>query len=96
MPKNTNLKRPKARIGKIITAPFLIFYRYLISPLLGNNCRFQPSCSEYAQEAYDQHNFWRASWLTFWRICRCNPWGGQGYDPVPECAKCKTEFDKQP
>ncbi|MCB1257770.1 MAG: membrane protein insertion efficiency factor YidD [Microthrixaceae bacterium] len=47
-------------------------------------CRFTPSCSTYATEAMYEHGFVRGSGLAIWRILRCNPWGGQGYDPVPE------------
>ena len=58
-------------------------YRKLISPFLGNNCRFNPSCSAYAEEALRKHGAFRGSWLAARRIVRCHPWGGSGYDPVP-------------
>ncbi len=58
-------------------------YRIAISPWLGGNCRFQPTCSEYAIEALQTHGVLRGSWLAARRIGRCNPWGGSGYDPVP-------------
>lgn len=58
-------------------------YRQLISPFLGNNCRFDPSCSAYAEEALRKHGAFRGSWLAARRIGRCHPWGGSGYDPVP-------------
>lgn len=58
-------------------------YRYLVSPILGVNCRFAPSCSEYAIEALAAHGAWRGGWLAARRILRCHPWGGHGYDPVP-------------
>ncbi len=58
-------------------------YRVLISPWLGNRCRFFPSCSEYASEALQQHGFWRGSGLAVRRILRCHPWHAGGYDPVP-------------
>jgi putative membrane protein insertion efficiency factor len=47
------------------------------------SCRFVPSCSEYALDAFKIHGFFRASFLTAWRIMRCNPFGGSGFDPVP-------------
>lgn len=47
-------------------------------------CRYVPSCSCYAVEAYEVHGFVRGSWLTARRICRCNPWGSHGWDPVPQ------------
>jgi len=46
-------------------------------------CRYVPTCSSYALDAYEGHGFLRGSWLTTRRICRCHPWGGQGWDPVP-------------
>ena len=59
-------------------------YRAAISPWLGMNCRFQPTCSEYAIEALKRHGVFRGSWLAAKRIGRCHPWGGSGYDPVPD------------
>jgi len=59
-------------------------YRWFLSPFLGSNCRFQPSCSAYALEAIERHGAWRGSGLAIKRICRCHPWGGAGHDPVPE------------
>lgn len=58
-------------------------YRLAISPWLGMNCRFQPTCSEYAIEALRTHGVFKGSWLAAKRIGRCHPWGGSGYDPVP-------------
>ena len=58
-------------------------YRLFVSPWLGCNCRYVPSCSEYALEAIDGHGALRGSWLAVGRLCRCHPWGGSGYDPVP-------------
>lgn len=58
-------------------------YRVAISPWLGMNCRFQPTCSEYAIEALRRHGVFRGTWLAAKRIGRCHPWGGSGYDPVP-------------
>lgn len=61
-------------------------YQLFLSPLLGPGCRFEPSCSRYAQQALEQHGFARALGLISWRLLRCNPWGGQGWDPVPNRA----------
>lgn len=58
-------------------------YRLAISPLLGRNCRFHPSCSEYAIEAIERHGSCKGSWLAARRISRCHPWHPGGYDPVP-------------
>ena len=58
-------------------------YRLLLSPWVGHGCRFQPTCSVYALDALEMHGAARGGWLTARRICRCHPWGGEGYDPVP-------------
>lgn len=59
------------------------FYQLYISPLSGPSCRFTPTCSEYARQALLKHGPVKGLWLAVWRILRCNPWGGSGYDPVP-------------
>jgi len=59
-------------------------YKYLISPLLGNQCRFSPSCSEYMQEAVQTHGVLKGLFLGLKRILRCAPWSAGGYDPVPK------------
>lgn len=58
-------------------------YRLLISPLIGTNCRFEPSCSRYAIEAIRLHGALKGGYLTANRLMRCHPFGGCGYDPVP-------------
>ena len=57
-------------------------YQYLLSPLLGNNCRYSPSCSEYAKDALTTRGIFVGIILGMWRIIRCNPWSKGGYDPV--------------
>ncbi|MEO5574354.1 MAG: membrane protein insertion efficiency factor YidD [Gammaproteobacteria bacterium] len=59
-------------------------YRYLVSPLLGNHCRFYPSCSCYGQQAIRRHGALTGSWLTLRRLARCHPWHTGGFDPVPD------------
>ena len=59
-------------------------YRIALSPWLGVNCRFQPSCSSYALDALKSHGAFRGTALAVRRIARCHPWGGSGYDPVPD------------
>ncbi|MGD9659709.1 MAG: membrane protein insertion efficiency factor YidD [Porticoccaceae bacterium] len=58
-------------------------YAYLISPFLGVNCRFYPSCSAYAQEAIESHGVLKGSWLTLRRLSKCHPFHTGGCDPVP-------------
>lgn len=60
------------------------FYQMYISPLKGPCCRFTPTCSQYAVEALRKHGPFKGGALAIWRILRCNPWGGYGYDPVPD------------
>lgn len=59
-------------------------YRLLVSPWLGPNCRYQPTCSSYALEALEKHGAIRGGWLSLRRIVRCHPGGGSGFDPVPD------------
>jgi uncharacterized protein len=58
-------------------------YRHSLSALLGRQCRYLPTCSEYALDAFRLHGFWAGSFMAFARLCRCGPFGGDGYDPVP-------------
>ncbi len=60
-------------------------YKLLLSPLLGNHCRFYPTCSSYARQAIEEHGALRGSWLALRRLGRCHPWHEGGVDPVPEC-----------
>lgn len=58
-------------------------YRLCLSPILGSNCRFSPTCSSYAIEALKVHGLLFGSFLTFKRLMKCHPFGSHGYDPVP-------------
>jgi uncharacterized protein len=70
-------------VKNLLKAPIHL-YRWVLSPFLGGQCRFYPSCSTYALEAIDRHGACQGSALAVKRICRCHPWGGAGHDPVPE------------
>ena len=59
-------------------------YQYLLSPFLGQHCRFTPTCSQYAIDALREHGTWRGSMLAVRRVLRCHPWHPGGPDPVPE------------
>ncbi len=74
-------------IKKILIAPFIFIvrvYQTLISPLLPSTCRYQPTCSHYTVEALKKHGLWRGGKLAIKRIFSCHPWGGSGFDPVPD------------
>ena len=76
--------------NKIITFPLVAlikFYQWFISPLLPKSCRYEPTCSRYMVEALKVHGPIKGLWLGAKRIARCQPWGGDGYDPVPP--KCE-------
>ena len=69
---------------KKICIALIRFYQRFISPLKPHgSCRFVPTCSQYAIEAYEKYGFFKGSALTVWRILRCNPFSKGGYDPVP-------------
>ncbi len=61
-------------------------YKVLLSPFLGNNCRFYPSCSSYAQQAIAEHGVIKGSWLAIRRLSKCHPWHEGGIDNVPPCS----------
>ena len=69
---------------KRLLLAMLRFYKKRISPGLGNNCRFKPTCSEYAMKAIETHGSLKGGLLSVWRILRCNPLGKVGFDPPPE------------
>jgi uncharacterized protein len=58
-------------------------YQLTLSPLIGNQCRFHPTCSRYASEAIHRHGVWRGAGLAIWRLARCHPFHPGGFDPVP-------------
>ncbi|MCC8061832.1 MAG: membrane protein insertion efficiency factor YidD [Rikenellaceae bacterium] len=79
-------KSCRAVCRKVAVAPFvglIRFYQLAISPFLPNACRFTPTCSQYALEAFRKYGPFKGFYLSFRRIIRCHPWGGHGHDPVP-------------
>lgn len=71
---------------EIIIFPFVFLikiYQFLISPMIGKNCRFNPTCSNYALEALKKHGLILGMYYSIIRISKCHPWGGSGHDPVP-------------
>ena len=79
-------------LNKVITFPLIMLirgYQLIISPILGSNCRFMPTCSEYAMESLRSYGLIKGFYLTIKRIGKCHPWGGHGYDPVPNFEEIK-------
>jgi putative membrane protein insertion efficiency factor len=71
---------------RLLALPFMLLiklYQWIISPWLGPKCRFTPTCSQYALEAFQKYGLFKGFWLSVKRIGRCHPWGGSGHDPVP-------------
>lgn len=66
-----------------IARALIFLYRISFSALIGRDCRYLPTCSEYMDEAIRRHGLWAGGWMGFARICRCHPGGGDGFDPVP-------------
>ena len=69
---------------KVLFCFIIKAYQYIISPVLGNNCRFYPTCSNYALEALKEYKLFSAVKLIIIRVLRCNPWGGSGIDLLPK------------
>jgi uncharacterized protein len=74
------------KTATLLVAPPIRAYQLLVSPLLPPSCRFLPTCSEYAREAVLRYGARHGLYLAVRRLLRCHPWGGSGYDPVPERA----------
>lgn len=90
-------KAAKALLGLVMKALAwllvlpILFYQHFITPYTPPSCRFTPTCSEYGRQALLKHGPIKGLLLTLWRILRCNPWGGSGYDPVPPKGKWRNE-----
>ncbi|ANW95665.1 membrane protein insertion efficiency factor YidD [Wenyingzhuangia fucanilytica] len=75
------------KLKNILVFPFILlirFYQGAISPFTPATCRYQPTCSSYSIEALQKHGIIYGGWLAIKRIASCHPWGGSGYDPVPQ------------
>lgn len=75
------------RLLKVLLIAPIRFYRYFISPWLGNSCRFTPTCSVYMMQAIEKHGPLKGLKLGVFRVCRCHPWSQGGEDPVPPPSK---------
>ena len=96
MPKSAeNREKHLSPLG-LLAIGFVRFYQLVISPLFPPRCRFQPTCSAYALEAIRLHGGLKGGWLAIKRVARCHPWGGNGYDPVPqgETEPCRAGKEK--
>ena len=72
--------------SNIFIIPFIFIiklYQIIISPFIGSNCRYMPSCSEYTIDSFKSFGLLKGLYLSLKRISKCHPWGGQGYDPLP-------------
>lgn len=79
------------KIPNFTALMLLRFYQACISPMFPGCCRFRPTCSEYAAQAFQKYSFGKAFVLTLKRLSKCHPFGGKGYDPVPDDFKFKRE-----
>lgn len=82
------------KVTKILAIPFIWlvrFYQAAISPYTPSSCRYSPTCSSYTLEALQKHGIFKGGWLALKRIGSCHPWGGSGYDPVPEKEENKKD-----
>jgi putative membrane protein insertion efficiency factor len=75
---------------KILLLILVRGYQVCLSPFIGQNCRFYPSCSHYALEAIGRHGAMKGGWLATKRLCKCHPWHPGGVDPVPEKSSTTT------
>jgi hypothetical protein len=75
---------PQTNLLSAVARALIRLYQLCVSPFMAPRCRYLPTCSDYAQEALVEHGPIAGGWLSLRRICRCHPWGGNGFDPVPE------------
>ncbi|MGY5847947.1 membrane protein insertion efficiency factor YidD [Salegentibacter sp. HM20] len=84
------MKKSPAQVFAIPFIWLVRFYQKFISPLTPATCRYSPTCSEYTLVALKRFGILKGGWMGLKRIGSCNPWGGKGYDPVPEKAKAEN------
>ena len=70
-------------------------YQRVLSPYMPGACRYEPTCSHYAQDAIERHGLLRGGWLATKRLLRCQPWGGRGYDPVPDNTRVMSTHEHE-
>ncbi|MCR9132470.1 MAG: membrane protein insertion efficiency factor YidD [bacterium] len=83
------------KIARALIVGLVRFYQLAISPWLGKSCRYSPTCSQYMIEAVNEWGAIKGFWLGLKRIGRCHPWGGHGFDPVPENPKKKIHLESR-
>jgi len=87
VPDHTISGHDRGHRVKFLLITILRVYRFAISPLYGQVCRYHPTCSAYALEAITVHGSIKGTWLAVRRVARCHPWALGGYDPVPPHSK---------
>ncbi|MEW6255115.1 MAG: membrane protein insertion efficiency factor YidD [Pseudomonadota bacterium] len=94
-PQETSRLRSRwARLPRLLLRAPILVYRYTLSSVMGRQCRYLPTCSEYADTAIARHGAWAGGWMAAARICRCHPWGGNGFDPVPDRKPAGGRWDR--
>ncbi|WP_084539943.1 membrane protein insertion efficiency factor YidD [Azorhizobium doebereinerae] len=93
-PRERPVRRALARLPRLLLRGPILAYRYTLSAFLGRQCRYLPTCSAYADEAIARHGAWAGGWMATARLCRCHPWGGAGFDPVPQCLPAEARWDR--
>ncbi|MBB3169822.1 membrane protein insertion efficiency factor YidD [Simiduia aestuariiviva] len=78
-----------------LTIKFIHLYRWLLSPWIGNQCRFHPTCSYYAEDAINRHGFIKGGYLMLARLIKCHPWHPGGFDPVPGSSDSHSDNGKK-
>ncbi len=82
LPLHRSVASSLRRCFSALLIHLVLLYRVTLGRLLGGQCRYQPTCSQYAIDAIHKHGPWRGGWRALKRISRCHPWGGGGYDPA--------------